>query len=223
MQFLYHPNAGLPDITIEGEACRYIFKVRRHKEGERIALRNLMNEYLYFYRIDRVMKREAELVLEKKEARIVMPRRRLHIGWCVVDPKTVEKSLPMLNEMGVVKISFVYCNRSQKNFKPDFERLHRILINSSQQCGRSEMMSLETFDSTASYLQAYPKSAILDFGGASLQCETPFESILVGAEGGFCEEERKLFENRSIYGFETPLILKSESAATAVASLTLMR
>ncbi|WP_456451949.1 RsmE family RNA methyltransferase, partial [Hydrogenimonas sp.] len=130
MQFLYHPDAGLPDITVEGEAYRYLFKVRRHRQGERIALRNLANDYLYFYRIDKVTRREAELVYLDKEERVVMPERALHLGWCVVDPKTVEKALPTLNELGVEKISFVYCERSQKNFRIDFERLRRILINS---------------------------------------------------------------------------------------------
>jgi len=117
MQFLYHPDAGLPDITIEGEAYRYIFKVRRHREGERIALRNMLDDMLHFYRIDKVSRREALLAFEEKERRVVMPSKTLHLGWCVVDPKTVEKSLPMLNELGVAKISFLYCDRSQKNFR----------------------------------------------------------------------------------------------------------
>ncbi|WP_300363676.1 16S rRNA (uracil(1498)-N(3))-methyltransferase [Hydrogenimonas sp.] len=218
MQFLYHPDAGLPDITIEGEAYRYIFKVRRHREGERIALRNLLNDYLYFYRIDRVGRREAELTFLEKEERVVMPETPLHLGWCVVDPKTVEKTLPALNELGVEKISFVYCDRSQKSFRIDFERLKRILINSSQQCGRSRMMELEIVDSAAGFLKEYPKSAILDFGGRPLPCEREGVSLLVGCEGGFSDAERKLFENRTIYGLDTPLVLRSESAMVAVAS-----
>ena len=218
MQFLYHPDAGLPDITIEGEAYRYIFKVRRHREGERIALRNLQNDYLYFYRIDRVTKREAELLFIDKEERVVMPDRSVHLGWCVVDPKTVEKTLPTLNELGVAKLSFVYCDRSQKNFKLDFERLKRILINSSQQCGRSRLMVLELYDSVEHYLESYPKSAILDFGGTPLSCDMEHFEILVGCEGGFSESERKIFENRTIYGVDTPLILRSESAVIVTAS-----
>jgi len=114
VQFLYHPDAGLPTVTVEGEAYRYIFRVRRRKSGDLIALRNLRDDYISFYRIESVTKREAELILERREERTVMPPKRLHIGWCVTDPKTVEKSLPMLNELGVAKISFIYCDRSQK-------------------------------------------------------------------------------------------------------------
>jgi 16S rRNA (uracil1498-N3)-methyltransferase len=218
MQFLYHPDAGLPDITIEGEAYRYIFKVRRHREGERIALRNLLNDWLYFYRIDRVTRREAELVYLDKEERVVMPGKSLHLGWCIVDPKTVEKTLPALNELGVEKITFVYCDRSQKNFTIDFERLKRILINSSQQCGRSRLMELERVDSIEKYFDLHPQSAVLDFGGTPLPCETEASSILIGCEGGFSEAERKIFGKRTIYGLDTPLVLRSESALFAIAS-----
>ncbi|WP_456323777.1 16S rRNA (uracil(1498)-N(3))-methyltransferase [Hydrogenimonas sp.] len=221
MQFLYHPDSGLPDITIEGEAYRYIFRVRRHKEGERIALRNMNDEYLYFYRIDRVTRREADLVLEDRQKRIVMPQKSLHIGWCIVDPKTVEKTLPMLNELGVSKISFVYCERSQKNFVPDLLRLKRILINSSQQCGRSSLMELEIVDFVQNYMKMYPLSTILDFGGTSLVEACEISSILVGCEGGFSDEERNLFKERDIYALNTPLILRSETAATTIAAKSL--
>ena len=222
MQFLYHPDAGLPDITIEGEAYRYVVKVRRHREGERIALRNLADDWLHFYRIEKITRREAELAFEEKEERVVMPSRRLHLGWCVVDPKTIEKTLPTLNELGVAKISFVYCARSQKNFRLDFRRYERILINSSQQCGRSRMMELERFDTLEAYFRAYPQSAVLDFGGTPLVCDTPLDSILVGCEGGFDDEERKFFADRTMYGLDTPLILRSETAAIVVADQTIV-
>jgi len=215
MQFLYHIDAGLPKIEIDGESYRYIFKVRRHKEGERIALRNLKDQYIYFYKIERVTRREAELLFLEKEEKVVMPRHSKHIGWCIIDPKVVEKTLPMLNELGVEKISFVYCDRSQKNFKLDFDRLNRILISSCQQCGRSKLMKFEIFDSIMSYFKEYPESSVLDFGGKPIECKDKIMSILVGCEGGFSDEERELFKNRPIFSLNTPLILRSESAVVS--------
>jgi len=222
MQFLYHPDSGLSKIKIEGESYKYIFKVRRHKEGERIALRNLQDQFIYFYKIERVTRREAELLFLEKKEKIVMPKHSMHIGWCIIDPKVVEKTLPMLNEFGVEKITFIYCARSQKNFKLDFERLKRILINSSQQCGRSKMMELELVSSIDEYLKTYPQSAVLDFGGKHIICKDMAKSILVGCEGGFSEEERELFKNRIVFTLKTPLILRSESAVVAAASTFLI-
>jgi len=215
MQFLYHPDSGLSKIKIEGESYKYIFKVRRHKEGEHIALRNLKDQFIYFYKIERVTRREADLLFLKKEEKVVSPKNSKHIGWCIIDPKVVEKTLPMLNELGVEKISFIYCDRSQKNFKLDFDRLNRILINSSQQCGRSQLMKFEIFDNIKSYFEEYPESAILDFGGKAIECKDRVKSILVGCEGGFSNIERELFKNRPVFTLNTPLILRSESAVVS--------
>ena len=41
-------------------------------------------------------------------------KNKLHIGWCVIDPKTVEKYIASLNEIGVDKITFIYADYSQK-------------------------------------------------------------------------------------------------------------
>ena len=219
MQFLYHQDSGSPKIEIDGESYRYIFKVRRHKEGERIALRNLKDQYIYFYKIERVTRRTVELLFLEKEEKVVMPKHSMHIGWCIIDPKVVEKTLPMLNELGVEKITFIYCDRSQKNFKLDFDRLNRILINSSQQCGRSKMMELELLSSLEEYLKAYPQSAVLDFGGKDILCKNVVKPILVGCEGGFSDQERELFKKRSILSLNTPLVLKSESAVVVASTI----
>ena len=213
MQFLYHPDSGSSKIEIEGEPYRYIFKVRRHREGERIALRNLQDQFIYFYKIESVTRRKAELLFLEKEKKEVKSKEFVHLAWCVIDPKVVEKTLPTLNEIGVEKISFIYCDRSQKNFKLDFDRLTRIAINSSQQCGRSSLIKFEMIDSIDSFFQKYPESAVFDFGGKLINCNSKVKSILVGCEGGFSDQERVLFKDRLVFSLNTPLILRSESAA----------
>ncbi len=77
----------------------------------------------------------------------------LNIGWCIIEPKVIEKTLPSINEMGVNSITFIYCKRSQKNFKLDLNRLKKILINSSQQCGRSSLMELNIIDNLEQFLK----------------------------------------------------------------------
>ena len=222
MQYLFESEAGKETLEIKDESYRYLFKVRRHKIGETVTLRNLEDNFVYFYKIKSVSKKEALLVLKDKSELVVKPSRYLHIGWCIVDPKIIEKTLPMLNEIGVSKISFIYCQRSQKNFKINFQRVQKIVINSSQQCGRSEMMEFEELNSVQNFLEIYPKSAIIDFGGKSLKGSLPLETVIIGCEGGFSENERKFFTNRPIYKVETPMVLRSESAAVAVSAMILL-
>ena len=222
MQYLYHKDSGTPTLQLTGDKHRYIFKVRRHREGEVIALRNLEDNNIYHYRIISLDKKEAHLVLKNSKELIIKAKKELHIGWCIIEPKNIEKVLPTLNEIGVASISFIYCQRSQKSFKLDFKRLEKILLNSSQQCGRSEIMRLEIVDSLDKFLEIYPNAKALNFSENRLSDIKDIDSIVIGCEGGFSENEMKLFDNSSIVGLDTPLILKSESAVCAVASKILV-
>ncbi|HFQ62627.1 MAG TPA: 16S rRNA (uracil(1498)-N(3))-methyltransferase [Epsilonproteobacteria bacterium] len=222
MLYLYNSQSGTPQLTLEGDDHRYIFKVRRHKEGDTLYLRNLEDGLLHRYLITFMDKRSAMLALQESSTLKIKAKHSLHIGWCVIDPKSVEKVLPSLNEMGVEKITFIYCKRSQKSFKLDFKRLEKILLNSSQQSGRSQMMKLEMSEDLPQFLAKYPHSKMLNFSEKNFIGTSTVDTIVIGCEGGFHEDEVALFNHEDIVGFDTPLVLKSESAVCAVASKLLL-
>jgi 16S rRNA (uracil1498-N3)-methyltransferase len=218
MQFLYYPNPTT-QITLTGDEHKYLFKVRRIKKNEKIKIRNLKDDFLYIYEIIDINKKEALLKLVEKIHSPSKPHKFFHLAWCVIDPKNIEKTLPSLNEIGVSKISFVYCDYSQKNFKLKLDRLTKILINSSQQCGRSDMMEIEVLNSSKEFFEKYPSFAVLDFDGEKIECKNINKPVLIGPEGGFSEEERKFFKEKyHLEGF----ILKSETAACAISSKILL-
>ena len=222
MLYLYNTQAGESSLSLEGDDHRYIFKVRRHKEGDTLYLRNLEDGLLHRYLITFMDKRVSNLTLQESSVLEVKAKHSLHIGWCVIDPKSVEKVLPSLNEMGVEKITFIYCKRSQKSFKLDFKRLEKILLNSSQQSGRSQMMQLEMVEDLPQFLAKYPQSKMLNFSENNFIGSMAVDTIVIGCEGGFHEDEVALFKDGDIVGFDTPLVLKSESAVCAVASKLLL-
>ena len=209
-------------LSLEGDAHRYLFKVRRHRTGELINLR-AGDDALYRYRITQLDKKTAHLRLEEQNTLPVFASKELHIGWCQIDPKNIEKVLPMLNEMGVASITFFPCARSQQHFKYDVSRMEKILLNSSQQCGRSRSMRLEQAESLETFITFHPEAYLLNFSRQSLPCDiaTPL-TIVIGPEGGVTEEEVALFSPESIVGLGTPMILRSESAAAAVAARVLL-
>ena len=222
MLYLFHKEAGQPQLTLLGDEHRYIFKVRRHKVDDILYLRNLEDGFLHRYIITYIDKRSVILELQESQRVEVKAKVRLHLGWCVIDPKNIEKVLPSLNEMGVEKITFIYCKRSQKSFKVDFKRLEKILLNSSQQSGRSEMMKLEIADDLESFLKVNPQSKMLNFSQNRVGSQQDIETIVIGCEGGFHTDEVALFKLDNIVGSDTPLVLKSESAVCAVASKLLL-
>ena len=222
MLYLYNKEAGKPQLTLSGDDHRYIFKVRRHKAEDVLHLRNLEDGLLHTYSVSHIDKRTVILDLKESQILEIKAKQSLHIGWCVIDPKSIEKVLPSLNEMGVAKITFIYCKRSQKSFKPDFKRLEKILLNSSQQSGRSKMMQLEMANDLEAFLKGNPQSKMLNFSENNFISNTEFNTIVIGCEGGFHEAETALFDAQNIIGFDTPLVLKSESAACAVSSQKLL-
>lgn len=222
MLYLYHKEAGKPQLTLLGDEHRYIFKVRRHKVEDTLYLRNLDDGLLYRYVLTSIDKHSVVLELQESQMLEIKAKVPLHIGWCVIDPKNIEKTLPSLNEMGVEKITFIYCKRSQKSFKVDFKRLEKILLNSSQQSGRSELMKLEIADSLEHFLKLNPESTMLNFSENKMTSQDTIATIVIGCEGGFHEEEVALFKSENIVGLDTPLVLKSESAVCAVSAKILL-
>ncbi len=222
MLYLYHKEAGQPQLTLEGDEHRYIFKVRRHKVDDTLYLRNLEDGQLHHYLITYMDKHSVILELQESQTLEIKAKVSLHIGWCMIDPKNIEKVLPSLNEMGVEKITFIYCARSQKSFKPDFKRWEKILLNSSQQSGRSVMMELNTAQSLEAFIAENPQSYLLNFSEDTLSSQSSIDTIVVGCEGGMTKDEVALFAPKRVVGFDTPLVLKSESAACAVAAKILL-
>ncbi len=223
MQFLFNDEVGKPTLKIKGEEYKYLFKVRRHNVDDTLYFRSTQRpEALYHYKVMDIDGRTASLELLTSEDKAVASTKKLHIAWCVIDPKSVEKVLPSLNEIGVAKISFIYCDRSQKNFKVDLKRYERILHNSSQQCGRSDTMVFETYKNLDTFISEYPDTVMLDFCEQTLGCDEIIDTVLIGCEGGFSESEREKLQGLKRFRLDTPMILRSESAAMAIASKVLI-
>ncbi|EAJ5677515.1 16S rRNA (uracil(1498)-N(3))-methyltransferase [Campylobacter lari] len=216
MQFLYHPQSGTASLELENEAFLHL-KARRIKVSDKIILKNLKDFYAYTYECIELSRRSCVLnLLDKKEEKQEL-KTYIHLALAVIDPKVIEKTLPFLNELGVAKLSFVYMEYSQKNFKLDFKRMEKILIESSQQCGRASLMELESFDDFKKFQQAYENIVLIDFEGKDLMNFDPDRYVfLVGAEGGFSQKEREINIKRA--KLQANYILKAQTALIGVAS-----
>jgi 16S rRNA (uracil1498-N3)-methyltransferase len=222
MQYLYNENASKEVLEIVGDDYRYLFRARRVKLNDIIELRNLKDSKLYSYKVIEISKKSAILKLLYGEEKVVLPKKELVIGWCIIEPKSIEKALPSLNEIGVSKIVFIKCAYSQANFKIKKEKLQKIIINSSQQCGRSSIVQIDFANSIFDFLAQYPNSYLLNFSKNSVDKQNDISSIVIGCEGGLSKDEIALFKENKIVGFNTPLILKSESAAISIAAKILI-
>lgn len=210
-------------LFLKGDLFKYLVKVRRHIEGDKIYFRAKGNmETLYLYRVNMIENRTIELEQVSYENKIIASKRPLHIAWCTIDSKSIEKVLPSLSEIGVTRISFIHCDRSQKSFKLDFKRFERILEASMQQCGRSTYIEFDIYKNIADFIREFPETKVFDFTDKTLCDYIDFNTVLVGCEGGFSAVEKEFLKSQNIFRLNTPMILRSESAVMAVASKILL-
>ncbi|MDR1911802.1 MAG: 16S rRNA (uracil(1498)-N(3))-methyltransferase [Helicobacteraceae bacterium] len=220
MRFLFCENAGELNVILEGDAFLHI-KARRVRVGETIAMRNLRDDRLYFYSIVELKKTHATATLEGDEVKIVLCDRAIDLAWCVVDPKTIEKTLPFLNEIGARKLYLLWSEKSQRGFHLSLNRFNRILNASCEQCGRSRKMEVEIME-LAEFVTQNSNIASLDFNAPPIEPSAALDKILiVGPEGGFGAKDYETLKNYPRYSLSTPLVLRSETAIVLIAARAL--
>ena len=221
--YVFDEQAGQTQLTLKGELHKYLIKARRHGVGDELAFRNKDDvKTLHTYKIVDVEPRSATLELIDSNVFEVNATKELHIAWCVIDAKSVEKVLPSLCEIGVSKISFIFCERSQKNFKPDFKRYERIMEASMQQSGRTSQMAFDAYKSIDTFIKEYPDTKVFDFTDNVLSGDSDFQRVLIGCEGGFSKAEKEMLQTQEVFRLDSPMVLRSESAVMAVASKILL-
>lgn len=221
--YILEDDAGKETLHVRGELHKYLIKVRRHKEGDTINFRSRKNmEILHSYRLESAEPRDAELSLISSTTQEVKSLKSLHVGWCAIDSNSIEKVLPILCEIGVEKISFIACERSQKNFKLDFKRFDRIVEASMQQNGRSTYIEFDTYKNVKDFITKFPDTKVFDFCSNILDESSDFKTVLIGCEGGFSSAEKEMLSSLEVFRLNTPMVLRSESAVVAVASKILL-
>lgn len=211
MVFLHDKNSGDEILEIKGENFSHL-KARRVKLGDRIDVRNLNDGFNYIYEIIG-LNRSAKLALIMRHS-VIQKLPNFSVAWAVVEPQVIEKTIPSLNEMGVSKLILVYSEFSQKNIRLDLDRFERILIRSSEQCGRNSILDIEILNSFDEFLKKYQNIVLIDFEGENLNNFDIEEIPFVGPEGGFSQSERDKILKK--YSLNSSLILRSNSAIVGV-------
>ena len=223
MIYILDDDAGKDSLSIKGELHKYLIKVRRHVIGDKISFRSNKDiKQLHTYKIQDIEPKKITLTLEKTQINEVKAKKELHIGWCKIDAKSVEKMLPSLSEIGVNKITFIECERTQRNIKLDFNRFDRILESSMQQCGSTHKIELCESKSLKDFIKQNPDAKVFDFTEKTLDDVESISCVIIGCEGGFSKDEKEFLKSQEVFRLDTPMVLRSQSAVMAVASKVLL-
>ncbi len=158
------------------------------------------------------------------------PSRSLHLGIALPKPERAKELVERLTELGVARVTPLVCERTQRPPTESLlEKLRRIVVEACKQCGRNQLLELETPQQLPDFCDSKTEQTfgiVAHPNGKPLrslldeQHDHPSRwSILIGPEGGFTEDEVCLAEatghRRLTLG---PRIYRIETAAIAIAA-----
>jgi 16S rRNA (uracil1498-N3)-methyltransferase len=220
----YLPDTDLThELWMDDERLfRQWSKVLRFEVGREVVLfNNQLEERLY--RIERYGTNAVKLVLiTEREPSI--PERDVYLCFALLKKDKSEWVLQKCTELGVRHLIPLLTERTEKTGF-DIERTKKIVIEASEQCGRTDIPRVRepiSIGSLIDELKGKVDIYITEQGSSQLpsnNIQKPI-AVLIGPEGGWSEAEKQLFKDEQLKHFAlSDFTLRAETAAIAAATL----
>ena len=200
-------------------------KVFRYEVGDFVILFNGDGSD-YQYSLDAITKKECALHFVKSSPSYI-PSRKITLCLSVIKKDNFELAVQKATELGVTTITPILSSRSEKK-NLSIDRLHKIAIESAEQCGRGDIPTITDIIS----LKKLPQNIIeadelitLSIDGVPLIERVTLHNttdvvIFIGPEGGWSDEDTAYLVE---YGAKPhslgKTMLRAETAAIAACTL----
>lgn len=198
-------------------------KVLRYQSGQQVLLFDGV-ETDRLYKISELKPDEAHLELVTDYER-QLPAKNIYLLWSLLKKDKNDWVLQKATELGVTHFVPLLAARSEKTgFDP--ERAEKIIIEASEQCGRSDIPTVREpmlVKTAIDHLGPKVPLMISEQGGErpGLLKQESF-GILIGPEGGWSTEEMALFSEYQLPQLGLgELTLRAETAAVTAATIAL--
>lgn len=211
------------------ELVNQIKNVFRMKVGDRVILFN-GGEYDFECSITSIDKISVQLIPKKSSSCRNVINKNIVLCASVIKKDNFELIIEKVTELGVSAIVPIVSQRSEKK-SLNLERLNKIAIEASEQSGRNNVPVISEIKELGSVLQDLSKENmnIVVFHtdrnqiheGKSSTLEMPVNNvaIFIGPEGGWTDEEVKLFHSaKALFLSLGKGILRAETAAIVAVS-----
>lgn len=165
-------------------------------------------------------------ILEARE-NLKMPLQEVFLFQSLIKSDKFEWVLQKATELGVSRVMPILADRSEKK-NINIARCKKIVTEASEQCGRGSLPKLyEVMKLEESFNQYDAKSVVFHPDAPRFDKRDYLNekriAVFIGPEGGWSDREVDIFKEKNvpIYSF-SPLVLRSETAAIAIASLILL-
>ncbi len=205
------------------EQIHQIVRVFRLGEGDEVILFD-GNRFDFIAEIKEIKKDQIIFDLkEKKEG--ILPKGEIHLFLASIRKERFEWAVEKATELGVSSITPIITERSEHT-NLNIDRLKKIAIEASEQCGRNNVPIISPVDSLKLIVDSLDTNStiiVADFGGVSLKSYKLLAKsckLFIGPEGGWTEEERELFKNKKAQVASLgALTLRAETAAISALSI----
>ncbi len=234
----YFEKESLKDnlIVFSGEEFLHAFVVLRLKVGDEMCL-FCGDGKDYICQVDKIEKKQAILKVLFVNENDCEPTCNLTIYQALVKGEKLNLIAQKLTELGVMEFKTFYSNFC--DVKPNttkLEKLNSIVISACKQCGRSKLMKIYpkvlTVNEVASELANFEKVYVAyenekenNFVESLIEAKNKGIkniAIIVGAEGGFSEEEIRAFEKQNAEIVTLgKLILRAETCSILASGLAM--
>lgn len=172
--------------------------------------------------LNKITNREVEvLIIAKRKG--IMPENKITLYQSLIKKDKIEWIAEKATELGVSKIVPIISERSEKKGL-NSERLQRIIIEASEQCGRADVVILESRiqNLESSIKNQEGQLIVFDKSGTDFLPNSSSKlpvSIFIGPEGGWSEKEIEMFKKAGakIYSL-SKFTLRAETAAVVAIS-----
>lgn len=169
--------------------------VFRLKSGDEVVL-FLGDSTNYRCKINVLSKKEG--VFEKiSEEKGFVPEIKVALLMAVIKKENFELVCEKATEIGVSTIVPIVTERTlAKNLNT--ERLQKIIIEASEQCGRGDIPELKQITNLELAITSYSNIIAFDISGTSSLPSFSTSSLLIGPEGGWSDGELELIKSKGI-------------------------
>lgn len=223
----YLENFAAEKIIIldKGAIFHQIKNVLRMKVGDQVSFFSDPQEALY--QIEKIDNKKIQLFWQKNIIPQSGPKQDVFLFQSLIKKDKMEWVVQKAVELGVKKFFPIISERSEKK-DINLERLEKIIIEASEQCGRVDLMKISQPIKFKEALKQKSEISFLgDLSGTNFsdlirnaKKDHSTFSLFVGPEGGFSSAELQMAQEKNIkIGVLNNYTLRSETAAVAILSL----
>ena len=224
---LYYPNSIVENTTslLSKEHTHYVANVMRLKRGSNINFFNKGGEWvseIVFLEKDRI---EVKFLNRVKKS---VQTSSMELAICLVKKNPMEIILQKATELGVVKITPIISERTEVK-ELNLERAKKIVIEATEQSNQLSPPEISNITKLKDFINNLNETSKLFFADINSKDKLKkedikgdnFKTILIGPEGDFTPNERKMIlENKNTISFSlSKNILKTETATISALSL----